>query len=316
MGGGSAGTTFHADAGEVFLLGKVDEAMTGTRRDLLAHIDAPTSPIIGFPSVGYDPTKVQLSPDGRLLYVDLVRHQLLALVTDPWLHVGAGSAYPSDAGTNDDVVATPMCNGDLQAFWVRPDTGGVVYQCSGTTFYEGSTDQTALDGKTIVALGFNNTALVRAGSTDQSIDASGTSHAITGLGLAGLSGVGREVRATATVFEVPLAESAAATAPCDKYSIDPATGTATNAGTFANLPGAVTVQFGCGGPTARIDSTGNLLSVAQEGTAQVIYARPLIAGTATRLYTEANGTQTNFASYPPTMQFTWWGTGSSLVTGP
>ncbi len=310
--GADAGALFVGDAGEVYLIGRLTETQGAVR--LVARVTSPNQPFVGFNDIGFDPTKVMLGPDGRLFYVDAFTHELKAFVVDAWQRAGAVWAYPADAGANDVVVPTPMCTSGnfVSDFWVRPDTGAVVYKCgTAMSYYEGSTELTALAGLSLIAMGHGGAALARMGTTAVTVDTAGVQHNVMGL-TAPISQTRYEVRATPTGFVAALAQS---TTPnnCESWSISNG-GIAMMTGAFAALPGSVTAQFGCGLETGRLDGSGALYSVAQTGLSHVIYRRP-VGASAVLIYSETNGFLPNLSTTPPTT-FTFFHTSCAIVSGP
>jgi hypothetical protein len=226
------------------------------------------------------------------------------------------SLLPESPAANDVVVPTPACKPSTR-FWVRPDTGAVVYACDATEYYEGHTQLTAYAGLELLALGPNGLALGRANGTDVVRDAAGGELPVTGFMGRSLSPyfnnlLDRQVRATSTGFLLTLGQPMSDVAPCELWSIDGA-GAATNLGAFAALPPGVMMASVCQG---KLSSDRTLWSIGRVGSTHVTLVRPLGAGSASIVYAEPDGGPSQFDLYPPRL-FTFIDPGDSvLVTGP
>ncbi|MBK7862274.1 MAG: hypothetical protein IPJ65_27435 [Archangiaceae bacterium] len=320
-GGGTAGGAPPApsrvpDAGGVYLLGLLTSTVdAGTYA--LADLANPDAPIVAFPA-GFQPESLQLGPDGRVFYFESVSGRVMQLASDAFEQTRTGaSRYPADPALNDTQSATPSCL-MVTGFWVRPDTGAVVYGCgSGAshTYHEGSTSLLDLGGIDVLALGAGGAALGRSGTSDVVVDAQGDTHSINGLpaqGLAVLTGArARSPRWDGQGFLVVLGQPNTDTPPCELWRVDLAGG-ATKLDTFGGLPGSVTSSAECSG---RVDRTGALHTLGRDGADDVVVVEPRMIGASSVAYSEAGSSPSNFSIFPPSV-FTFVEPHAQLVTAP
>ncbi|MBL8953585.1 MAG: hypothetical protein JNK82_22610 [Myxococcaceae bacterium] len=321
-GARDSGTPLVLDAGQVYLIGTLIEGRAlYTLSDMApdAGGTATSDRILLLPADA-DRTSAVIRPGGTLLYLeDSASAVLLEVAADEVLQGQDGGAVISvlpPPAANDIVVPTPACMPTTR-FWVRPDTGGVVYACGPTDYYEGSTQLTAYAGLELLALGPNGLALGREGTTAVVRDATGLSFPVTGLMGRSLSTYfnnlyGRQVRATPTGFLLTLGQPMTDAAPCELWSIG-ATGAAANLGSFAALPMGLMMGSPCEGKL-RDDRT--LWSIGRVGSTHVTLVRPLGVGPASVYYAEPDGGPSQLDVYPPRL-FTFIDPSDSvLVTGP
>jgi hypothetical protein len=253
------------------------------------------------------------------LYLDPSTHELQEAAVDAFVDTGSGSLYPPYPWNNDVLVATPMCSVmfPLSGFWVRPDTGAIVYACSATEYYEGTNTLTALSGFDLIALGPNGTAIGRSGGFDVVVDSRGFQFVVTAAMPVSLSAfVGartREVRSQGANFWVALPQATGGP-PCELWQISSVTGQALMLSRFEELPTGLTSTTHCLG---RLDRDLRLWTPATDAmNNDVIVMRPLQFDDPPKLlYTEANRVPSDFSTYPP-FTFTFFDPGtSSLLSG-
>lgn len=133
-GGGAPRRDDELDAGEVYLVGTLNEGSCS--RSALAHWSTPDAPVVGF-ECEMDPRRAWIRPvDGRLLYLSAFESPLRELVCDlcPFDVADADEAlarYPEEPLANDPVHALTPCSdadGTVPAFVLAPD-GSRLHSC-------------------------------------------------------------------------------------------------------------------------------------------------------------------------------------------
>lgn len=307
-----------ADAGAVYLLGSLSSTPSTTYA--LARFTDPASVLIGFPAT-IDVNSAVIAPNGGVYYFDAIGPRVLRVAADSFEAMGAGSRYPVSPATNDVTFDTSFCPaGDptISNFWVRPDTGELVFTCgaSGLHFAQDGGELPALDGLDVIALGEGGAALARDTNVNVVVDATGTKRNVNGLlhDLTILIGPRqRSVRSDAQGFLLVLGANGTDVAPCGLWRITYA-GVASNIDTYVGVPGSVTTSTPCQG---RLDSAGSFYNFALDGSYDVVVRqrRMSAGGTSDIIYTEEGALPSDFSTNPPSV-FTFVEPNKSLVTGP
>ncbi len=318
-----AGPPLFFDAGSVLLLGTFVE---GQPVYSISDMAPDAGGVLNTDDLVMLPPKADLfsaviRPSGTLLYLDIGPPARLFEASMDLMRQGQdGGAQISvlpDLRANDLVVPTPACEPG-QRFWVRPDTGSVVYLCD-STYYEGADPVPAYTGLELLALGPNGLALGRSDAGDVVRDDGGTDTPISGfMGRSLTPYINnqyiRNVRASPTGFLLVLGQAGSDFPPCELWSID-ANGAAANLGAYATLaPDAgITMATPCEG---KLDDARALWSLARRGTTDVVVVRPFGGGAASIVYSDPDGGPSRFDQYPASL-FTFIDPNvSRLVTGP
>lgn len=299
-GGGSGGAGGGVGAGggagsALYIIGAVGPVCGGPNQiSGIAPLGEPTTARWGFPcgAIGeglMEPRNAQFRPDGGLLYMTGTGGGSWVAQWEPDQAVpdSNGTCQYPEGSANDLLIDTSPCGSNSGlAFWVRPDTGSVVYRCYGAFYESGQLVPAlaALSNINLIDVGYGGRYLVQqrpAGPwflvDDRNIQSPTNPE---------VSGMHGGIRAT------PQGFFAVKWAGCSQVFVR-YDGTTVSRGEYANSVFSGLCQ-------GTLDTDGTMYELVTEAPIRVL-RRPLRPAAASVVYTAENAPADDWSSCPPTV---------------